>query len=446
MKLSPKLTVALSLMCLTFLVGCSNEGESSTSASASTAATLVSVRVDPSNLALSTPTQLKAYAMFSDGRELEVTDLVIWSSTQPTKITISATGEANASQEYSGPAAQLQFGSYQKIFNLDSTCLSGAVNADGFFGGTGTALDPYLICNVNHLARLPSYPAANFKLLSDITGSETALNDVPNFSGTFDGNNKTLSSFKWFGATTTTSGSLHLGLVRELSGTIKNLRLDQIKIAGGVGAHIRVGAVAGQLNAGGVIENVRVTNSEIEGGLVGGLVGRSYGTIKRSSYSGLVKGSSVMGGLVGWVLEPAVVTDCFTLASVQDAGIGATNVGGLFGRLDVLTTSPGFRVEVRRNYSFATLSGSLGVSFVAGLIGMTSVINGSSYVIENQVWFTPSGGASIIGGYFPGSASTTLSWVSINVESDKFLQAKYPGFDFVNIWQIEAGVSAPTLR
>ncbi len=112
----------------------------------------------------------------------------------------------------------------------------------------------------------------------------------PQFTGTFDGQNHTIS----------------------------NLIIDRPN-------NYNV-ALFGYVGAGGVIENVNLVGGSVTGyQRVGDLVGKNHGLVKNSSASGIIRGDDYVGGLVGWSLGT------ITRSHANGAVSGGDNVGGLVG-------------------------------------------------------------------------------------------------------------------
>ncbi|NMI06935.1 hypothetical protein HF638_23375 [Paenibacillus sp. SZ31] len=170
-----------------------------------------------------------------------------------------------------------------------------------FAGGTGTSNEPYLIETAAQLDEVRRHLGNNihFKLIADIDlsgyaeeeGWEPIGNVYSSFYGNLDGN-----GFKISNLTINRPQSTGVGLFGEINspGTITNIGLEDIDI---VGAR-EVGGLAGRSS--GTITSSFTTGSirgEIEG--VGGLVGYNSGII-RNSYSNVsVEARQYAGGLVG---------------------------------------------------------------------------------------------------------------------------------------------------
>ena len=124
------------------------------------------------------------------------------------------------------------------------------------------------------------------------------------FRGTFDGQGYTIKNFKVTEYTSRTekAADASYGLFGNVSGTIKNLKIDNAIVTPANSAKF-AGALAGRLKEGAVIENCHITNSTvtIENWQVGGIVGQANDAdIKNSSISNsTITGMSAVGAIAG---------------------------------------------------------------------------------------------------------------------------------------------------
>ena len=122
------------------------------------------------------------------------------------------------------------------------------------------------------------------------------------YTGTFDGGGHTIKGL------TVTTNDQFVGLFGYLNraGTVKNV----------------------------VMEGIQITNNQINGGSIGGVVGFSWGgTIENCSVSGSVSGTVYVGGVVGAQWDGSI-TGCSSSATVK----GMVNVGGVVGQTNGNTT------------------------------------------------------------------------------------------------------------
>jgi len=177
-----------------------------------------------------------------------------------------------------------------------------------FAGGDGTASNPYQIANASQLAimskkaRSQETDSAHYKLIADIDLSGHEWEPIGwqrqyYFRGKFDGGLHTISNMKillrydeLYGLISCVYG----GRVEKV--IIQNANIRQ------TGAYVKTGAIAGLLDAGGVIENCIVKNSTLEA-------------------------TNILGGIVGWLWN-SNITNCLVINNTIKSSIYA---GGLFG-------------------------------------------------------------------------------------------------------------------
>lgn len=136
-------------------------------------------------------------------------------------------------------------------------------------------------------------------LTADISLRGVDFEPIASFSGTFNGGGHTISG---------------LTLTDSLSPAGLFLTLER-------GAFVHALKVEGQVAPGGTKE------------AVGGIAGRSYGTIEECSFFGVVKGESAVGGIVGRNEAGGLVANCTVSGSVSanryTGGIAGYNLGTL---------------------------------------------------------------------------------------------------------------------
>ena len=201
-----------------------------------------------------------------------------------------------------------------------------------------------------------SDPSLNCTLTDNITLTED-WTPIPNYAGTFDGNNKTIT-----GLAINQSATSNVGLFASIDegGTVKNLILEDVDIT----AAIYTGAVAGRND--GTIENCSVTGSVTgnalnNDGYVGGIVGENRGTITGCAAEGSVKSSGTyIGGIAGWHREGSI-TDCHSSATVE----GMAWVGGIAGQSDATITacySAGDVTATKSSWGYSSAGGVVGLN------------------------------------------------------------------------------------
>lgn len=203
------------------------------------------------------------------------------------------------------------------------------------------------------------------------------------FSGTFDGNGYSIKNL-------TTGSALYNGLFGVVTGTIKNLNLDNVRIDtvtkpdGTSAVSISAGAVAGWLK--GTISNVSVTNSYIYGVIMaGGLVGSSDGNITNSyTENTTVTGNGYLGGLTGSLT--GVISHSYSLSQV--IAKGGTFLKGAITGFDGGTTKTGSINDVyfdSRISGVTTAVGSSGTLASETLVKDLANLTGS---FDSSIWNT----------------------------------------------------------
>jgi hypothetical protein len=252
------------------------------------------------------------------------------------------------------------------VMNLDDVayCYGARFTNAPYAGGSGTALDPYMICTAAQLQALAATPADwskqfLLKTYVDLTGIPFPGigNGTTLFTGVFDGNQRVIGHLQM-----NLPAASYVGLFGAISGaTIKNLTLDVDSVVGStyVGGLVGyaasgaitnvtvngVGATSGDVNGAGsfvggvvgfngatisnTIAHVSVASNNT---YIGGLAGYSYGTLTQSGATGAVTSSVAQrcvyaGGLVGYT--SAQVSQSFAMGPVSTPSSGVT--GGLVG-------------------------------------------------------------------------------------------------------------------
>ncbi len=227
--------------------------------------------------------------------------------------------------------------------------------------------------------------SANAKLMNDINLEGNADNtashwtaigkdDLNPYTGTFDGDNKTISGLY---IETNTS---HQGLFGYVNGgTIKNLKLSNPTITG----NYSVGGVVGENH--GTVENVKVIDGTVTGnsgtnnGSVGGIVGENYGTVTTSYNTSKVSGIGNVGGVVGWNTR-GTVTASYNTGEVDSE---IASAGGVVGHNK--------RGSITASYNTGVVSGS---SYnIGGVVGYNQ--GGIVTAVHNTGALT---GGSVVGG------------------------------------------------
>jgi len=313
-------------------------------------------------------------------------------------------------------------------------------------GGTGTAGDPYLIKTAEQMNEIGANPGdwnKNFMLIADIDMNDitgTDYNIIETFTGTFDGNDCTISNFSL-----TSTRQEHTGLFGSVGGKVEDLGLLNPNIFA-QGRY--VGSLIGYLNQG-TITNCYAKGAVVSGdSYVGGLVGENTGIITNCCSTGSVSGDAYVGGLVGQIGD-GTVTTCYSRTSVS----GNRNVGGLVGKTGKETS------EIKNSYATGSVEGNINSINVGGLVGQveqgntykcysTGSVSGGQYVgglvgrtrvlgiVSRSFWDTQTSGQTTSDG---GTGKTTVQMQKMST----FLST---GWDFWNTWTICEEMNYPVLQ
>jgi len=283
-----------------------------------------------------------------------------------------------------------------------------------FFNGEGTLASPYGLCDCEMLQDVNNSPDANYILLQDIDCSATSswssgagFYPIVDFSGTFDGNSKTISG----------------------------LFIDRESLAD-------VGFFA-NITAAGIVENTMLTSADINGGLrVGGIAGSSAGRISYSSFSGDIVGSggggSGVGGIVGFVSWPATgtINNSYSEGTIycidHHCGgiVGLHNGAGLYNNYSTIDlTAPDWPGPFEP-LGYAGLVGFLNWGSVVNNYSAGDVIVGTSRngyggllgVIQSSSMLN-----SFSSGYVNGADGTTIGYYTSGSSTDSFALADVNG-------------------
>ena len=197
--------------------------------------------------------------------------------------------------------------------------------------------------------------------LSGIDWTPIGIDYNHQYTGTFDGGDHTIT-----GLTVTTSDQ-YAGLFGNLSGTVKDVTLKDVKIESDNGVGY-AGGVAGW-SFGGKIENCSVSGSVSGSGMngnAGGVVGSQYkGSITGCNSSATVKGVTYAGGIAGSTNSGATLTACYATGNVTlvSNDIGTCYAGGVVG-------NNGSSSTLKACYAWGSVTGSgSGTVYVGGVTG-----------------------------------------------------------------------------
>ena len=192
--------------------------------------------------------------------------------------------------------------------------------ADSFIGAAAAGGDgsdptsPYFVASVSGLNYMAEHPTYHFKVVADFNASGFS-SSITNFSGTFDGDYKTIS-----------------GLTKPLfastnGATIKNVVLDDVNISG-------------TGNVGGVVATASGAT-------------RIYNCGVRASNASYISGTAYTGSIVGHLQGSSRVINCYSFADIT----GGTTVGGIVGYNATASTSSNLQTLVMNCMYYGDITG-----------------------------------------------------------------------------------------
>jgi trimeric autotransporter adhesin len=231
--------------------------------------------------------------------------------------------------------------------------------------GKGTAEDPYLVGKDWELAAISQYPGACYRLVSSInlSGIHWSMAVIPDFSGTFDGNNLTIRGL-------TINGGDEVGLFGRLweDAHVMDLGVEDVNVIGekGVGGLAGANARNGVCDCsgyGGTVNHCYSTGIVIGIWGVGGLLGTNSGSVMESHSVAVIHGKDCVGGLVG-DHRLGAIRHCYSMGEVMATGF---RIGGLVGQN---------RSGITESYATSVVAGG---EEVGGLLGYNSAMVIDSY-------------------------------------------------------------------
>ena len=199
--------------------------------------------------------------------------------------------------------------------------------------------------------------------LKGIDWTPIGKDDNKAYTGTFDGNGKTITGL------TVTGSYKYAGLFGDIdeNGTVKNVVLEDVQITSDNSSG-SVGGVAG--DSWGTIENCSVSGSVSGTTFAGGVVGSQWGgSITGCNSSATVKGVTYAGGIAGSTNSGATLTACYATGDVTlvSNDIGTCYAGGVVG-------NNGSSSTLKACYAWGSVTGSgSGTVYVGGVTGSNNL-------------------------------------------------------------------------
>lgn len=256
--------------------------------------------------------------------------------------------------------------------------------ADGQLQGDGTEDNPYVVTTAAQLAELGEKDEVGYVRLGndiDMTGIAAKQCIIKKLTGEFNGGGHTISNLTLAGGkgsysyVTKITTYINTGLIGELSGTVRDVKLTKVTIESGIDQYNNVGTLVGKITDG---ESAAVDNCIVSGGkisvsndksniCIGGLVGMMNGekdaptslTVNNciSDVAAVGKRQSYIGGILGSAkyYSDVVVRRC---AVFESNGGSSSNSGGNGGIVGWFMTGSDATLDISDSIFAGTLSGS----------------------------------------------------------------------------------------
>lgn len=223
----------------------------------------------------------------------------------------------------------------KKGLSLILACLVLLLGIGNTFGMIAYAESVIEIDTAEELSKIGAdgnYPlSGSYKLTADIDLSGTTWTAIPGyFSGVLDGNGHKITGMTSGTPETPYTNASGWGIFAELSGTVKNLKLEDIYF--NVGSDNKpVGGICGYIRAGAVVENVYMTGTitdvssrQVRAGAIAGsargafTVQSCYIDVDIIGGFGATDGDRVVGiaSLVGSTKQGGTISDCVSVGDV----------------------------------------------------------------------------------------------------------------------------------
>jgi len=245
----------------------------------------------------------------------------------------------------------------------------------------------------------------------------------------FDGNNYTIKNMRTNDADTNSNN--HRGFFNNVSGTVKNVNFENVRVRAGVS---NVGAVAGTAQGSGAIfSRVFVHSGEIRssgasggtGGIVGNVASRDTVKIEYCiNRANIIGSTGHIGGILGRVhaYGVAIVAECANYGNITcsslSGGTGGNGVGGIVGCSEDDTST-----TIEWCYNRGSIDGHAGVFGQSnGSAGVTAVmdcyndgpLSNTSATVRAGIGTIGGGGVSAVNNWFNQNYTATIDMTNLH--------------------------------
>lgn len=253
---------------------------------------------------------------------------------------------------------------------------------------------------INKLAELVNaentMKGVTITLQNDVTLGSMIGSSVKKFSGTFDGNGKTITS---------TAGLNSIFYYVEY-GRIKNVISEGEFLNAGIAFFCNYGIIENCKN------NAKISESDrCGGGIAGQLMYDSK--IKNCINNGYVTGIGDIGGIAGQTFDGSSILNCINLGEIKNTNTGSADTGGIVGNENASS-------------SFA-INNCVNVGTVAGNGDVDAIIGGLNKAVIKNSYYLSGSASSRFGSSFDSSFKTTRTLTVEGTTSNNLI-------DLLNAW------------
>ncbi len=345
---------------------------------------------------------------------------------------ISCGGSDNIINTSSGPSTQ-PIVSCSDNKPASAECLAPKTGTE-YHSGTGTLLDPYILCEADEVQAVKDNPTSVFKVGSDIdlssianfipiggcSGDYTCGNGADDpFTGSFDGDGYCIQNLK---IDTDKNRVGFFGYV-ETNAVITNIKFENasVKVEKSGSSISYVGGVVGSANDSSLSTSLSISNIDFHGNVqatqtgnfqsfsVGAIIGYAYysavsnlytkkdSLVNISSGDGVLSGITGVGGVIGgiWASTPTDLLKSQGTIVINNEGGSTSTIGGVAGYsyTSAPMASTGYFMG---NYASISIeqAGGGGIASLGGLVGYTFVQNISKSYSKGSISINSDGDVS----------------------------------------------------
>lgn len=264
--------------------------------------------------------------------------------------------EYYANQSINGVTSECS--SAKLSYALRRTCDGSDLAATGYARGSGSSLDPFVICSPAQFNRIGSQNSdwdKSFKILENLDFNSIPVSRIggtscttSQFTGNIDGNNKELSNIS-------INDTTYAGVFGCFNGTLKNINFKSLAITGT--NYVGIIAYSGKDDSLNTI--ARISEVSVDGAVI--------------------QGTQNVGTLVGYAVNTELENNTVTGLTMTPTGTATQGFGGIAGSVDKLSTLSSNTTSITINGTTGTHAGG-----IVGILKQSSIQGNQSSGSINQ--------------------------------------------------------------